>query len=114
MYSINTRGLNPGEAHAISYGVFNHSAPCLTPSECSGVDVPNPDTGFGIFWVGGRVADQHRQFGIEGLVTYDQINNDQVSISDAMDIPSAEIQMVIRTRGVASENALLWGDLLNT
>ncbi len=113
-YSVNTRGLAPGEAHTVWYGVFNNPAACATPCECAGVDVPNPDTDFGMFWAGGRVADEYGQLDIEGLITYGEFNNDQVLIGSPMKVPSAEIQIVLRTHGAASDDPLLLDEQLST
>jgi len=101
-YSVNAVGLKANEAHTVWYGVFNKPEACAIPCECNGADIPNQEVGFGMFWAGGRVADEYGQINIDGLVNYGRYNNDQILLGKPMQSRRAEIQIVLRTHGVAS------------
>jgi len=107
-FEINAVGVNPNEVHTVWFAAYNKPEACATPCDCGPVDIFNPEVGFGMFWTGGRVADQYGQIDVAGLVKYRKFNNDEQVLYDLGDDPlrsrRANIQIVLRTHGVASSD----------
>lgn len=103
---ISTKALEPDTAYSIWWAIFNRPQYCVTPFDCSTVDLEinggNPRVRASVFWAGGFVSDASGTANTSIHLTTGRTGREMFAQSENFglrNLASAEIHVVIRTHG---------------
>ena len=94
---------------------WNRPNKCFERCECGGADFGNPDVTIGMFWSGGRVADEYGQAVFAGQIPYGVVPEgpDQALIPNPAK-KRAQMTLILRDHGPASEDPELLSQQLTS